>query len=149
MQIETKFHGEMEVSKSDLWQFPKGMPGFEEEKEFVLLSIEGNAVFRVLQSVQTPNVAFIVGNPYTFTEDYSFKIDEPTVELLKIEKPEDIFVLGIISLKDPFEASTINLQAPVIFHAENKTAKQMIVNDESFSLRHPIGESQSSAKEEA
>lgn len=149
MQIETKFHGKMIVNKNDFWRFPKGMPGFEEEKEFVLLAIEGNSVFQVLQSVETPNIAFIVGNPYSFTEDYSFKIDEPTVELLKIEKPEDIFVLGIISLKNPFEASTINLQAPLIFHTKNKEAKQMILDNDSFSLRHPIGSNNDFAKKEA
>lgn len=149
MQIETKFHGKMDVNEKNVWQLPKGMPGFEEEKDFVLLPIEGNNVFQVLQSVGTPEVAFIVGNPYSFTEDYSFKIDEPTIELLKVEQAEDIFVLGIVSLKEPFDASTINLQAPLIFHTKNKTAKQMILNDDIFSLRHPIGNNDKSAKQEA
>ncbi|MBB4823625.1 flagellar assembly factor FliW [Sporosarcina luteola] len=137
--IQTKFHGPMEMETDQLWNFPKGLPGFENERKFVLLPIEGNDMFQVLQSVQTPTVAFIVANPYTWATDYTFEIDEPTVELLEIKKEDDIFVLGILSLKQPFEASTINLQAPLIFQLHNRQAKQMILNDNRFTIRHPIG----------
>ncbi|MGG0669494.1 flagellar assembly protein FliW [Lederbergia citrisecunda] len=140
MNIQTKFHGEIEVQSDQLWNFPKGIPGFEDEKEFVLLPIEGNNIFQVLQSTNSLAVAFIVTNPYTLVEDYSFDIDEPTIELLNIEKPEDVFVLGILTLKQPFETSTINLQAPLIVQMNNRTAKQMILNDNRFTSRHIIGQ---------
>ena len=96
-------------------------------------------MFQVLQSTTTADIAFIVANPYTLVEDYSFEVDEPTIDLLDIEKEEDVFVLGVLSLKEPFETSTINLQAPLIFQSNTKKAKQMILNDNTFSLRHPIG----------
>lgn len=139
MNIQTKFHGELEIKQNQIWSFPKGMPGFEEEKEFVFLSIEGNNVFQVLQSTKTPAVAFIIANPYTIIEDYSFKIDTPTIDLLTIKNEADVFVLGVLSVKEPFELSTINLQAPLIFNSTTRKAKQMILNDNSFSMRHPIG----------
>ena len=67
MQIQTKFHGEIEIQQDQLWNFPKGIPGFESEKEFALLPIEGNPIFQVLQSTTTEAVAFIVTNPYTLS----------------------------------------------------------------------------------
>lgn len=140
MKIQTKFHGDTEIQQDQLWNFPKGIPGFESEKEFALLPIEGNSTFQVLQSTKSGAVAFIVTNPYTLIEDYTFDIDEPTIELLNIEKPEDVFVLAILTLKQPFETSTINLQAPLIFQLNNKTAKQMIINDNRFKTRHIIGQ---------
>lgn len=120
MNIQTKFHGEIDIQPEQLWNFPKGIPGFEEEKEFVLLPIEGNNMFQVLQSSKTPSVAFIVTNPYTLVKDYSFDVDEPTGELLKIDKPEDVFVLGILTLKQPFETSPftsrirISMSSPIL-----------------------------------
>lgn len=140
MYIQTKFHDEIEIQLDQLWNFPKGIPGFEDEKEFVLLPIEGNDSFQVLQSTNTPAVAFIVTNPYTLVDDYSFDIDEPTIELLAIEKPEDVFILCILTLKQPFETSTINLQAPLIFQLNNRKAKQMILNDNRYTTRHTIGQ---------
>ena len=139
MQIQTKFHGEITIQPDQTWNFPKGIPGFEEEIQFVLLPIEGNDTFQVLQSTKTPITAFIVANPYTLIDDYSFDVDEPTVNLLSIESEQDVFVLSVISLKDPFELSTINLQAPLIFQSTSKKAKQMILNDNKLSVRHPIG----------
>jgi len=139
MQIQTRFHGELTIQPDQIWNFPKGIPGFEEENEFTLLPIEGNDAFQVLQSIQTPTTAFIVANPYTLVDDYSFDVDEPTINLLSIESEQDVFVLSVISLKEPFESSTINLQAPLIFRAKTKKARQMILNDHKFSLRYPIG----------
>jgi len=139
MQIQTKFHGELTIRPDQTWNFPKGIPGFEDENQFTLLPIEGNGIFQVLQSTQTPTTAFIVANPYTLVDDYSFDVDEPTVNLLSVESEQDVFVLSVISLKEPFESSTINLQAPLIFQATTKKARQMILNDNKFSLHHPIG----------
>ena len=149
MKIQTKFHGELKIQPEQTWDFPKGLPGFEDEKELALLSIEGNGVFQVLQSTKTADVAFIVGSPYTLVEDYSFKVDEPTIDLLKINEQEDVFVLCVLSLKEPFESSTINLQAPLIFQTKTKKAKQMILNDNTYSMRHPIGNQPIAAKGEA
>lgn len=139
MNIQTKFHGALTIEQDQTWNFPKGMPGFEVENQFALLPIEDNDVFQVLQSTKTPDVAFIIVNPYTIVEDYSFKVDEPTINLLDIKSEEDVFVLGVLSVKEPFETSTINLQAPLIFNATTRKAKQMILNDTTFSMRHPIG----------
>ena len=149
MKIQTKFHGELKIEIEQTWNFPKGLPGFEDEKELALLPIEGNGIFQVLQSTKTSDIAFIVGNPYTLVKNYSFKVDEPTIDLLEINGQEDVFVLGVLSLKEPFESSTINLQAPLIFQTKMKKAKQMILNDNTYSMRHPIGDQVTSAEEEA
>jgi len=149
MKIQTKFHGELKIKPEQTWNFPKGLPGFEDEKELALLPIEGNGIFQVLQSMKTGEVAFIVGNPHTLVEDYSFKVDEPTIDLLGIKEPEDVFVLSVLSLKEPFESSTINLQAPLIFQTKTKKAKQMILNDDNYSMRHPIGYQAPAVKGEA
>ncbi|MGB2872595.1 flagellar assembly protein FliW [Psychrobacillus psychrotolerans] len=149
MHIKTKFFGDIELSTEQLWHFPKGIPGFESERKFALLPIEENLMFQVLQSTNDSDIALIVANPYTLVEDYSFDIDDPTIELLDIKQEDDIFVLGVLSLKDPLETSTINLQAPIVFHTSKKVAKQMIINDNKFAVRHIIGSQPSLTKEEA
>lgn len=139
MKIQTKFLGEVEIESNQTWSFPKGIPGFEDKKEFALLTIEGNAMFLVLQSLNTKDIAFIVANPYAIAQHYSFDIDESTIHTLEIQNEEDVMVLGVLSLKEPFETSTINLQAPLVFNTRTNKAKQMILNDSDFSMRHQIG----------
>ncbi len=140
MTIQTKFHGEIEIKDIPQWTFPNGLPGLEQEKTFVLLPIEGNNTFQVMQSTATPIIGLIVSNPYPLVPDYSFEIDDPTIELLNIQSQEELMVLSIMSLKQPFETSTLNLQGPLIFNINTQKAKQMILNDTTYNLRHPIGE---------
>lgn len=140
MQIETKFHGQIEMDSQMIYQFPTGLPGFEEQHQFVILPIDGNDTFQVMQSTEEAGVAFVVANPYAFVPTYDLKIDEATVNSLAIEKEEDVFVLAVVSVKEPFEQSTLNLQAPLIFNRNNQKGKQMIVNQSTYSMRHPFQE---------
>lgn len=138
MNIQTKFHGEVSLKGATRYTFPQGIPGFEEETEWTILPINDNNVFQVFQSTNTPEVAFVVANPYTLIENYELVIDEATQEALDITSEEDVFVLTVITVKEPFNESTMNLQAPLIFNVESKKGKQMITNDESYSTREPI-----------
>lgn len=140
MQIETKFHGQIQIDSQMIYQFPTGLPGFEEQHQFVILPIDGNDTFQVMQSTEEAGVAFVVANPYAFVPTYDLKIDEATVNSLAIEKEEDVFVLAVVSVKEPFEQSTLNLQAPLIFNRNNQKGKQMIVNQSTYSMRHPFQE---------
>ncbi|MDZ5711479.1 flagellar assembly protein FliW [Jeotgalibacillus haloalkalitolerans] len=136
MKIETKYHGEIELNEKDIWHFEKGIPGFEDEKQFTVLSFEGNEVFFVLQSVNTPSLGFIISNPFSFFKEYEIKLDDAVTHALALEKPEDSMVNVILTVREPFNESTANLQAPLVFNLENKKAKQIILND--YSRKQPV-----------
>lgn len=138
MKIKTAYLGEVEIEPSQILQFEHGIPGFEGEKQFVLLPIENNDAFHVLQSIQTEHLAFIVTNPYDITTNYNFEIDEAIVDTLLIENPIEVAVLSIVSLKDTIEQSTINLKAPIVWNTTNNKAKQVILNNDHYEIRHLI-----------
>jgi|SRR5690606_6075132 len=132
MNIQTKYLGEVEISTQQIIQFSFGLPGFLDEKEFVLLEIPGNPVFQFLQSVQSKDIAFVVANPYHFYKDYRFELDEPTIDALQIESEKDVIVLTIVTVKDPFNSSTINLKAPLIINQQKLLGKQYILNSDEY-----------------
>lgn len=132
MNIQTKYLGEVEISTEQIIQFSFGLPGFLDEKEFVLLDIPGNPVFQFLQSVQSKDIAFVVANPYHFYKDYRFELDEPTIDALQIESEKDVIVLTIVTVKDPFNSSTINLKAPLIINQQKLLGKQYILNSDEY-----------------
>ncbi|KHD86419.1 flagellar assembly protein FliW [Heyndrickxia ginsengihumi] len=136
MNIQTKYHGEIKVNEQEIWHFEKGLPGFPDEKQFVLLPLPNNDVFMILQAVQTPYIAFVITNPFLTFKDYEFKIDDSTLEQLKLESEKDVAVYSILTVKDPFVDTTINLQAPLIFNVKNHQAKQMILNDSPYHTKH-------------
>lgn len=138
MNIQTAYSGEIAIETTNIITFEHGIPGFEEEHDFVLLPIEGNEVFHVLQSIQTPALAFIVTNPYTITTNYSFDLEEATVHSLQIKEEKEVAVFAIVSLKESIAESTINLKAPIILNTNNNKAKQVILNNDDYSIRHLI-----------
>lgn len=135
MKVTTKYLGEVEVQRKNIFDFPFGLPGFQEEKQFVLLDVPGNEIFQFLQSVFTPTLAFVVANPYHFYTDYTFEVDESTKETLQITEEKDVVILSILTIQDPFSSSTINLKAPIILQAKHKIGKQLIINQEDYSLK--------------
>ncbi|WP_421101419.1 flagellar assembly protein FliW, partial [Sporosarcina psychrophila] len=138
MKIQSTILGEVEASESEILTFENGLPGFENEKDFILLSIEGNEVYQILQSINSKEVGFVTANPYLFTNDYSFNLDESTIEALSIKSEEDLIVLTIVTVKEPFNASTVNLKAPVIINTKSKKAKQCILENADYPIRYSI-----------
>ena len=139
MKIQTAFLGEIEIDDSQIIHFEHGLPGFEEEQNFTLISLEDDAVYQVLQSINSPHIAFITVNPFVFT-NYSFDLDESTVHSLSIKSNKDIAIISIVTVKDPFSESTLNLKAPIVINMKIKKAKQTIIEKSDFSLRHPISQ---------
>lgn len=138
MKIQSTILGQVEASESEILTFDNGLPGFENEKNFILLSIEGNEVYQILQSINSKEVGFVTANPYLFISDYTFDLDDSTVEALNIEFEEDIIVLTIVTVKEPFNASTVNLKAPVIINTKSKKAKQCILENADYPIRYSI-----------
>lgn len=136
MKIQTKYHGEVEIAEGDIWHFDKGIPGFPDEKKFVILALPENNVYGILQSVQTPSLGFVVVNPFHFFPDYSFDLDEASIAQLQLENEKDVVVYAILTIQDPFEKTTANLQAPVVMNSKNHLAKQIILNEGPYKTKH-------------
>jgi flagellar assembly factor FliW len=138
MNINTKYHGEIDVKENEILKFEQGIPGFSDEKKFVLLPLPENDWFHILQSVSTPQLGFVVTNPFLFTKEYDFELDQGTVDLLGFTAEKDVKVLTILTMKDTLNESTANLQAPIIINLANNKAKQVILNGTNYQTKHLI-----------
>jgi flagellar assembly factor FliW len=136
--IQTKYHGEIEINKDEILHFEKGIPGFLDEKEFVILPLSDDKSFSVMQSVKTQNLGFVIIRPFLYFQEYDFELDDSVVEELGIHSVEDVLVYSLLTVEDPFEKTTANLQGPVIINATNHKAKQVILNDGKYRTKHPI-----------
>jgi flagellar assembly factor FliW len=146
MKLQTKFEETVEIKESDILNFEQGLPGFEEETQFVLIPMEGTP-FSILQSVVTTELAFVTANPFAFFKEYDFELSVSTIEQLNIEKSKDVFVQVIVTVSNPFEKSTVNLQAPIIINQISNAGKQVVLTDGKYQTRHPLNESSFSRQE--
>ncbi|MHA6252365.1 flagellar assembly protein FliW [Oceanobacillus sp. CAU 1775] len=135
MNLETKYLGEVQIDEDKIIRFSKGLPGFPDESSFIILDLPDNNAFQILQSVNTSSLAFVITNPYLFYTDYSLKLDDELLQQLEIEKQEEVAVYTIVTLKQPFSESTINLRAPIVLNTRTLKGKQYILNDNDYSSK--------------
>ncbi|WP_391120322.1 flagellar assembly protein FliW [Psychrobacillus sp. L3] len=139
MNIETKFLGEVTIEKKEIIQFPNGIPGFEQITEFIILPLEKDSPFAILQSIKQQEIGFVIALPFIFKQDYTFDLGEEDKEELQIQTPADLITYTIVTLKEPFNSSTLNLQAPIIINHKQMIAKQLVLQDaNTYPLRFPI-----------
>ncbi|MGX2961659.1 flagellar assembly protein FliW [Peribacillus sp. JNUCC 23] len=134
MKVQTKFHGEVEIEEKDLFTFETGIPGFSDEKKFALLPLEGTP-FIVLQSMKTREIAFIMSSPFELFQNYEVKVSQDVLSDLQIESEKDVSIYVILTVRDPFNETTANLQAPIVLNMSNQLGKQFIMNSSNYSIR--------------
>ncbi|WP_445487935.1 flagellar assembly protein FliW [Niallia sp. 03133] len=138
MHIQTKYHGEVEINQEEILSFKKGIPGFPDEKQFIILPLSDDGEFAAMQSIQTTTLAFVIANPFSFEPTYDIEIENYVIEALEIKDEKDLAVYSILTVQDPFEKTTANFQAPVIINIKNKHAMQVILNNSNYETKHPI-----------
>ncbi|MFX3617895.1 MAG: flagellar assembly protein FliW [Sporolactobacillus sp.] len=133
MKIQTKYFGEQEIEESELITFPAGLPGFDDERCFVLQHF--GDTFSILQSCNHSAIAFVVTSPFFFFKHYSLDLPDAFVDQLAIKNPDDVAVWVIVTVQSPFARSTANLKAPIIINIHENRGKQYIADHSSYSMR--------------
>lgn len=136
MIIKTRDFGEEEISEEVIIDFPNGVYAFEENKRFVLLSPCGEDKYPMwLQSVDNPNLCFIVFDPREFVPDYSVEIDGETRKLLEADGAElDLLCMAVVP--DEYINTTLNLKSPIVINSTAKKGVQVIAA-ENYPLKFP------------
>ena len=138
MELVTSRFGTIEIDERDIYTFGKGLPGFEHLTEYVVVSPAEDEPFAFMQAVRDPEVMFVIADPFLFYTDYDFELSDATAAELKIESPEQVVVRGIVTIREELESATMNLVAPIIFNAESRLGKQVVLGKSPYSTKHPL-----------
>ncbi|MBQ6975048.1 MAG: flagellar assembly protein FliW [Selenomonadaceae bacterium] len=138
-KINTDRFGEVEIDEKRIIHFKDGIPAFEEEHEFVIFPYDEESPYYFMQSLNKPELAFLVTIPEIFFPDYSAEIDDETVEELKITDAEKILVYVLITIPNgSVRYMTANLLAPVVINLENMQAKQIVMEKSNYTTKHRL-----------
>ncbi|TEB04915.1 Flagellar assembly factor FliW [Pelotomaculum schinkii] len=118
--------------------FPWGLPGLEDYHEFTLNSLGQDSPFGFLQAAGQQEIGLLLVNPYVFFEHYEFELSEEIAGQLKIDDENQVAVLCTVNTSQGYGAATVNLLAPIIINREKLLAKQVVLNDQKYSLRTPL-----------
>lgn len=142
MLINTKCFGEVDIADEKIVYFPDGILGFEELKRYTLIfDVKKNgekAKIAWLQSVDEPELALPVINPFEVKEDYDPIIPNQLLKKLGNVTPENVVVLLIVTVPTDISKTTANLKAPIIMNSDTCKGAQIIVENKDYIIKYPI-----------
>ena len=138
MKIQTSRFCEIDIDESKIIAMKGGILGFNYLKRFVMIVHEEGSPFHWFQSLDDGSIAFITMNPFIIKSDYEPEIDDQTVEVLEVDKAEDIELMVILTVRSEPVKMTANLRAPLVINKQKRLANQVILEDEQYPVRFII-----------
>lgn len=145
MKVKTTRFNEIEVDETRIMKFPKGVLGFPDNHEYALLQTNNEGNFFWLQSIERPQLAFVVCDPVLFVPDYQVPIKADDLEQIDLKNLDNAQVLVIVNKID--QSLTGNLQGPLVINVLNRLGKQLVLSEKKYSTRHPLLELQTQEKQ--
>jgi flagellar assembly factor FliW len=131
--IKTTRFGEIEVEESKAIHFSEGLPGFHDKKDFIILEHKPGSPFLWLQSLNAPDLAFVMINPFLMKSDYLQDLSPEEEALLK-DEDDEIMVFSFVTIpRGEVHKATVNLMGPIVVGARTRKAKQVILANSGYS----------------
>src|SRR5438876_10238564 len=116
-------------SRDAIIHFDEGLIGFSECKDFVLMENESLAPFRLLQSLESPQVGFLVLEPTALVNNYYDHVPPRDWDAVGINRETKPLAFVIVVIGSTPERSTGNFQAPLLVNYDRMVGKQIILSD--------------------
>jgi flagellar assembly factor FliW len=121
-------------------RLPMGILGFEQIKDYLLISNPLEEPFRWLRVKDNPALAFVVIEPFLVAPGYSPDIPKQDVEFLGLTAPAEAVLYNIVTVH-PNQRATVNLKGPVVINRNTGIGKQVIIaNAAEYSVQHQLPE---------
>ncbi len=138
-KVKTNRFGEIEIDDSRVVHFKDGIPAFEDEHEFVILPYDEDSPYYFMQSLKSPELAFVLTVPFLFFPDYTIEIDDDTVKKLEIKNQEKVELYSLLTIPNgSVRYMTANLLAPIVINDDNMQAKQIVMDKSNYKTKHRL-----------
>ena len=152
MQVQTTRFGSVEVDGDRVITFTQPILGFADCTRYALIEGPGKGTIYWLQSVDRPDVAFLVMDPLQVVPDYEVNLSESEVKDLELADETEAVLLTLVVVPDDKTYVRTNLRAPVIYNPRRNVAKQVVLYGSEYPvkyyLRAEVREAESGRTEE-
>lgn len=137
-RVQTEQFGELDYEEEAVIVFPRGLPGFEQARRFVLLDNVEFAPLAHLQSLETGDLCFLTLPVRTVDPEYETMLaaedretlgwrdaGQPTLDLALLSADEDCCL-------------SANLLAPIVIDLATRRGVQAVRCDTRYSHRHTL-----------
>lgn len=136
--INTRNFGPLTVREDQVIIFAPGLLGFTSLHRYVLIERRQESPFLWLQSLDNPELAFVVIDPAVILSDYRPTL-KGAMQELTAENEDDLKVLVILTIPPGRpQDMTANLMGPLAVNLKNRRGKQLVLEDPRYSHKHRV-----------
>ncbi|MBT8228029.1 MAG: flagellar assembly protein FliW [Dactylosporangium sp.] len=129
---------EPEAETLPVIEFVAPMPGFPDNRRFMLVRVDDDGLLYAMTSLDTRGLRFLVAPPAPFFPSYAPEIDDETLGALGTAEATDLLVLLVIAAGTSARDATANLMAPIVFDQTTRRATQLVLVGSGLSVREPL-----------
>jgi flagellar assembly factor FliW len=134
--VKTGRFGQLTLSDDEVVTIPHGILGFPELKKFCLVDPADDTLILWLQSLEQPEIAFALLEPKIFKPEYSARLSAAELRELKLENVNQSAVFSILTIPEDVAQMTANLKAPVVINLKQQIARQVVLQENEYSIKH-------------
>lgn len=138
MEFSTTRFGKITIDESRIITMRGGLLGFDQLKNYVLLTQNEKIPFWWFQSIDDGATAFVVINSFVISPDYEPIIADNDVRLLEISSPDDVLLLSVVTISSDPVKITANLRAPIVVNVKQRLAKQIVLQDQDYPIQYVL-----------
>ncbi len=139
LTLNTARFGEIEYAEEDIITMKSGMIGFESAQKFLIINHKPGSNFRWFQNIEEPGLAFLIIEAQHYMPDYAPSVAASQLDELKINENTPRLVYTVVTIpRGKPEDMTINLAGPIVINTETRQARQIVVEDSRYGLKHPV-----------
>lgn len=129
----------MDIEEDRVVYFPDGLLGFPGQKSYAILDHRPGSPFLWLQSMDLPDLAFVMTNPFLIRTDYLQALSPEEMEHFACKDGREITVFAIVTIPPGrVEEMTVNLLGPLVIDLKMRAGRQVILSSGGYSHRHPV-----------
>ena len=114
------------------------LPGFDEHLDFTLNDIDPDGVLLALRSVADPALRFVLTPAEVFFEGYRPELGVEVTAALGVPDGTALRILLLLTIDGDLSDATANLRAPIVLAVGGSAAVQVVLDDETLSMREPV-----------
>ena len=136
MIVNSVRFGQLEVPDDKIITMEKPILGFEQVCRYCLVEVDEIRPFLWLQAVDEPALAFLVVNPLAFYPNYKIEVNSKEIGDLDIVRASSVETYAIVTVPEDPKEMSVNLQGPILINTENGRAKQLVLVNSDYQVRH-------------
>lgn len=137
--IQTTRFGKIEIEEDKIIHFPQGLLGFPMQKHYILFEHKPHSPFFWLQSVDRPDLAFVLTNPFLVEKDYLKDVMEAEESLFQAVSGGQVSIFVLVTIPPgKVKDMTVNLIGPLVIEVDNRLGRQIVLPNSGYSHQHPL-----------